>query len=71
MRPILEAARAAAADLNPSSDAGQDLAVELCDLLDQARDKLARIENEEFAQACRDSRVEGFLARNDAMWGAA
>ena len=63
MRQILEAARAAAARLNPASDAGQDLAVELCDLLDQARDKLADIEE---ADATWDARVEAFLARNDA-----
>ena len=64
MRPILEAARAAAAQLDPTSDAGQDLAVDLCDLLDQARDKLAEIEA---ADAAWDARVEAFLARNDAI----
>ena len=68
MRQILEAARAAAAQLNPTSDAGQDVAVELCDLLDQARDKLAEIEA---ADAAWDARVEAFLARNDAIRGAA
>ena len=68
MREALTAASAAAARLNPSSPSGQDIACELVDMLDMAR---ALFEKLEQADKVHDSRVEGFLARNDAMRGAA
>lgn len=63
----IEAARAAAIGYG-ASPASQDLAAELADLLDQARDIAARIAAED---AAWDGRVEAFFARNDARRSAA
>lgn len=64
----LLAAHAAVSAHNANSPRGQDYAVELVGLLDQALDVRLRMNA---ADEAHDRRVEGFLARNDAMWGAA
>ena len=63
----IETARSAAAGYGDSPTA-QDLAAELADALDLARDLAARIAA---ADADWDPRIEGFLARNDARRSAA
>jgi hypothetical protein len=63
----IETARSAAVGYG-DSPAAQDLAAELTDALDLARDLVARIAA---ADAEWDARIEGSLARNDARRSAA